>query len=405
MTPRRILFWTHLTAGCVAGLVILTMSVTGILLAYRRQVINWTDRSFRAQPAAGAQRLPLEEVLATLRETQGQMPSAITVRAEPGAPVAFDFGRERTVFVNPYTGQFLGEGSPKLRAFFSTGEDLHRWLGVGGERRASGRAVTGACNLSFLILVTTGPFLWWPKEWNWKNLKKIVLLRGGPWVRARDWNWHNVLGFWCAVPLFLIVITGVIMSYAWANNLLYRMTGNAPPPQGPPAAQSLAERTPRSGQRRIPDLGARRIEASQFDGLEHLFARAGQQVPDWTTISLRLPNTPTGAFTFSIDRGNGGRPDLRSQLTLDRVSGELVRWEPFSGYNRGRQLRAWARFTHTGEAGGLLGQTIAAIASAGASLLVFTGLSLAVRRFAAWKSRDGSKPDAKPLSPTVANLE
>ena len=118
-----------------------------------------------------------------------------------------------------------------------------------------------------------------------------------------------------------------------------------------------------------------------------LFARAAQQVPDFTTISLRLPNPPANTLTFSIDRGNGGRPDLRSQLTLDRATGEIVRWEAFSGFNRGRQLRAWARFTHTGEAGGWLGQTIAVIATAGASLLVFTGLSLAVRRLFAWKGR------------------
>ncbi len=287
------------------------------------------------------------------------------------------------MFVNPYTGKILGEGSARLRKFFSTVEDVHRWLGVGGEGRSSGRAVTGACNLIFLILVTTGPFLWWPKQWNKDNLKKITLFRGGAWVRARDWNWHNVLGFWCVVPLFLIVITGVIMSYAWANNLLYRMTGNALPP--PPAGQFVPERSQNSGQR--TEHGKHRSENSRFDGLEKLFARAGQQVPDFTTISLRLPNPPANTLTFSIDRGNGGRPDLRSQLTLDRATGEIVRLEAFSSYNRGRQLRAWARFTHTGEAGGRLGQTIAVIASAGASLLVFTGLSLAVRRFFAWKGR------------------
>lgn len=369
MTPRRVLFWIHLTAGCVAGLVILIMSVTGVLLAYRRQVVNWSDSSFRVQPATAAQRLPVDELLASLQKSRGRMPTAITVRADSAAPVAFDFGREQTVFVDPYTGQVLGEGSQKLRAFFSAVEDLHRALGMSGERRSSGRAVTGACTLIFLILVSSGPFLWWPKEWSWINLKKITLFRGGPWIRARDWNWHNVLGFWCVVPLFLIVITGVIMSYAWANNLLYRMTGNDPPPLAPAAAQGLAERGPGAGQRRHPDQGSG-ATGGTFEGLDKLFARAGQQVPDWTTISLRLP-AATGPLTFSIDRGNGGRPDLRSQLTLDPARGEIMRWEPFSSYNRGRQLRAWARFTHTGEAGGLLGQALASIASAGASLLVF----------------------------------
>ncbi|HMH07120.1 MAG TPA: hypothetical protein VK579_10620, partial [Terriglobales bacterium] len=92
-----------------------------------------------------------------------------------------------------------------------------------------------------------------------------------------------------------------------------------------------------------------------------------------------------------IERGHGGRPDLRSQLTLDAVTGALVRWEPFSSYNRGRQWRAWARFTHTGEAFGIVGQTIAALASAGASLLVFTGLSLALRRLAGRKNQSGAR--------------
>src|SRR6266404_5946802 len=111
---------------------------------------------------------------------------------------------------------------------------------------------------------------------------------------------------------------------------------------------------------------------------------------------LRTGLNPTAnALTFSIDRGNGGRPDLRSQLTLDRATGEIVRWEAFSSYNSGRRLRAWARFTHTGEAGGLLGQTIAVMASAGAALLVVTGLSLGVRRFLAWKGRR-----VKVLAPT-----
>ena len=379
MTLRRALFWIHLTAGCVAGLVILVMSATGVLLAYKRQVINWSERSFWSQPAAGTQRLSLDALLATIQESQGRAPTAVTARANAAAPVAFDFGRERTVFVNPYSGQILGDGSPKLRAFFSAVEDMHRWLGVSSGSRSAGRTITGASNLGFLILVITGPILWWPKEWNWNNLKKVTLFRVGPWGRARDWNWHNVLGFWCVLPLFLIVITGVIMSYAWANNLLYRMTGNTPPP----AVQNAARRGSEQGGRR----NIRPPEGATPPELEKLFARAGLQVPEWTTISLRLPDNAAAPLTFSIDRGDGGRPDLRSQLTLAPATGEVVRWEPFSSYNRGRQLRAWARFSHTGEAGGLLGQSLAASASVGASFLVLTGFSLGIRRFLAWKGR------------------
>ena len=146
------------------------------------------------------------------------------------------------------------------------------------------------------------------------------------------------------------------MSYAWANNLLYRMTGNAPPSPSQPAAQRPAGRGRNSGQRTGAEHGARR-----FEGVEKLFARraASPGLHHHQPASAGSSCEPL----LSHRSRNGGRPDLRSQLTLDRATGEIVRWEAFSGYNRGRQLRAWARFTHTGEAGGALGQTIAVMAS------------------------------------------
>jgi uncharacterized iron-regulated membrane protein len=47
----------------------------------------------------------------------------------------------------------------------------------------------------------------------------------------------------------------------------------------------------------------------------------------------------------------------------------------------------WMRFVHTGEYYGVLGQTIAGIASAAGILLVYTGFALALRRFVAWRKR------------------
>jgi uncharacterized iron-regulated membrane protein len=45
----------------------------------------------------------------------------------------------------------------------------------------------------------------------------------------------------------------------------------------------------------------------------------------------------------------------------------------------------WVRFSHTGEAGGLLGQTIAALASVGAIIIVISGMAMAWKRiFAGW---------------------
>jgi uncharacterized iron-regulated membrane protein len=77
----------------------------------------------------------------------------------------------------------------------------------------------------------------------------------------------------------------------------------------------------------------------------------------------------------------------RSTLTLDASTGADVRWEPYDQGSRGQKLRGWLRFAHTGELGGRAGEAVAGLASAGGAFLVYTGISLALRRLAAWRAR------------------
>lgn len=363
---RKAVFWIHLVVGVAAGIVILLMSATGVLLMYERQITEWADRSYRSAPPAGAARLPISALVAKVLETDSRAkPSSITLQADPGAPASVSLGRGRSVYVNPYSGEVLGEGSKTVRAFFRAVTDWHRWLGAKDEQRDAARAVTGACNLAFLFLVLSGVYIWVPRVWTRLQLRNVLWFRRGLSSKARDFNWHNVFGSWAAIPLVLIVFSGVVISYPWAGNLVYRVMGEKPPErQGPPGG----------GERRGSD------GAVPLGGLDRLWAVAQRQVPDWQSITLRMPSAADAPLTFTINRGQRGRPDLRGQLTVDE-HGAIVRWEPYSSQSRGQKVRAWLRWVHTGEAGGLPGQTIAGLASACGALLVWTGLSLAWRRF------------------------
>ena len=101
-----------------------------------------------------------------------------------------------------------------------------------------GRAMTGASNLAFLFIVLSGLFLWWPRSWKWPAVRSITWFKGGLRGKARDFNWHNTIGFWSAIPLAIIVAGGVVISYPWATGLVYRAYGEAPPaPAGAGAAR------------------------------------------------------------------------------------------------------------------------------------------------------------------------
>lgn len=381
---RKIIFWCHLPIGVLGGVVILIMCVTGALLSYEKQITSWADtRGYNgAPPAAGAQRLPVETLIAEAREARGTAPTAITLRADTAAPAEMAFGRESRIFVNAYSGEVLGEGSRKVRNFFGTVTDWHRWLGASGENRNLARAVTGACNLGFLVLVCSGFCLWWPQKWSLKQLRNVTWFRRGLPSRARDFNWHNVIGFWSAVPLFIVVLSAVVISYSWAGNLVYRVVGETPP--APRANQPPGQPAPGGGPK---SQESGKPVGDPFGGINSSWARAEQQVSGWQSITLPLPASANAPLTFNIDRGNGGQPQKRGQLTLDRTSGQVTRWEPFASNSRGRQLRSLLRFAHTGEVAGVAGQTLAGLVSGGGAFLVLTGLALAFRRLRGWLAR------------------
>ena len=90
-----------------------------------------------------------------------------------------------------------------------------------------------------------------------------------------------------------------------------------------------------------------------------MIATAATQMPDWKTISVSLPASNAPRVVLTLDSGDGGQPQKRATLTLDRRTGETVRWEPFSSQSSGRKARTWLRFAHTGEVYGLVGQTLA----------------------------------------------
>lgn len=122
----------------------------------------------------------------------------------------------------------------------------------------------------------------------------------------------------------------------------------------------------------------------------------------WQSITLQLTAAADAPLTFSIDRGNGGQPQKRAQLVLDRKTGNVVRFETFSSNTKGRQLRSILRFAHTGEVLGIVGQTIAGLVSGGGVFLVYTGFALAWRRFRGWLGRRTKSTNEATVRPVEA---
>jgi uncharacterized iron-regulated membrane protein len=308
----------------------------------------WADRGkLRSDPPPCGNRLSVSELLRAVQRQRAELPAnaTLTLRSDPREPAEIRMGRESVVYVNLYSGHVLAGGSPGTRAFFQKMIAWHRWLGVEGPGRAAAKAITGACNLAFLVLIASGSYLWIPRWWSWQAVRQVAWFRMNLSGKARDFNWHNVFGIWTFVPLFFIVLCAAPMSYSLANDLIYRMTDSEPPraPGG------------RNGG------GARRGPAAMTANLDRLWVRAAAHSPG---VAEHHRRRGAGPMIFAIDHGNGGQPQKRSTLTLHSSTGAVVRLENFADLSPARRLRMWSRFVHTGEYYAAAGQAVAGIASA-----------------------------------------
>ena len=363
-------------------------------------------------------------------------PTTVTLDSDPRVSASVALGQRGTVFVNPYTGDVLGSGSARARAFYRSVTSWHRYLSVEGEHRATARAITGACNAAFLVLAVTGFYLWWPRQWTWRHVSAVTLFRSGLRGKARDFNWHNVIGFWCAPILVVLTASGMVISYTWASNLVYTLTGSPRPAaaagRGGGPAGERGEAGGRGGGRgggldRGPSRndagraepgraeqngGDRAPRAPDADAgpratLDSLVARAERQVPTWRTMIIRLPpraGRPGGLLDVRprvLEQLRALDADPRRTHGRRRPLGALRGHEPRAESPRMAALRAHGRARRTARrssspalasAGGgvsrLYRRGARAATARGVAFAASRGLGAAAkRRRAAWRKK------------------
>lgn len=393
MKFREILFWSHLVAGVIAGIFIFIMSATGVLLMYEHAIINKVSNGVSLDVAEGAKPLPVDVLAAqALERSEGARMVMLSFDNRADAPLTvYQIGMGQ-FSVDPYTGAEVANPAASVEAFLHEIVDLHRWLGAEGEGRKVARAITGASNLIFLFIIVSGLYLWLPKVRKWVFFRmNLVFLRKPPTSKARDYNWHHVLGIWSLIPLFFLVLSGVVMSYPWANALLYQAFGEAAPRSQGPAFLSGGSMDGKGA-----DIAT--VPREEWASLQDAFDAAKASDPGWTSINVVLPaKAEETSVRLMVNNGAGYLPEQRTTLTYVLPESRIAKVETYDDMSAGRKARMFMRFIHTGEQLGFIGSTIAGLASLAACVLVYTGLALAWRRLVtpALKRRQKARQEAE----------
>ena len=318
----------------------------------------------------------MDELTARLRTAfPDAKPGNIVVSSDSLTAVAFTVSRTEGYHANPHTGEVRRPASPAMGRFMQTMFEWHRYLGFSGEKtRPNGKLVTGIANLAFCFLGLSGLVLWWPRSLSWRALRPGIWFTRNSTSRARDWNWHNTLGFWCAPVLIGLTLTALPISFQWAARLAYTLTGTPLPASGPQSSGA----PPPAATMTAPAAEAKAVSR------DALLAVVQHELPQWQSITFRFAHRPDPAkpqaASFTVREAGTWPRTANTTLQFDPFTGALLQREGYADLSAARKVRAWSRYLHTGEALGSWAQFIAAIASLAGVFLAYTGLALAFRR-------------------------
>lgn len=211
----------HLWLGLASGIVVVWLGITGCILAFEREISNaFQDYRFIEEP--GKAYLPPTILKDSVdKYLNGKETVSIEYLGTRDAALAYyyDDSVYYQIFVNPYTGQVqkVKDMSSDFFRVITMGH-YELWLGQ------TGRVIISTATLIFLVMMITGIILWWPKNkaaarqrfrFKWKPTTK--------W-RRKNYDVHNVLGFYMTWIAIFLAITGLVMGFEWFSNSVYFVT-------------------------------------------------------------------------------------------------------------------------------------------------------------------------------------
>jgi len=216
MNTRKIIRKVHLWIGLPAGLILAVVGLTGSMYIFQPEVTSWLNQE-RLLPANEETIFSGDKEIARYIEdkTGKKIKSLQWPLRERRIYMFMSKGDDDSWY---YLDQTTGEISPRSQltgsAFFAFIKELHTNLTVG----EPGRWITATASLLLaIIMIGTGLYLWWPRNWKilktWRGIKSRFTINTNRSKKRFNYDLHSVLGFYMVIPLFLMSITGAYFIY------------------------------------------------------------------------------------------------------------------------------------------------------------------------------------------------
>ncbi|MBV7530024.1 PepSY domain-containing protein [Chitinophaga sp. sic0106] len=367
MPLKKTILKIHSWLGLLSGLVVFILGITGCIYAFIDELkpVFYHDRMYVEVPA-DAQRLPMSVIREKAQQAMGEEYKLQLAEIPLGANRSVSFRTLKVnpeglsyatymeyfyrIYVNPYNGKILKIENSKWE-FFNTIVNLHISLLLGPN---IGTTIVNWSVIIFVVLLISGIVLWWPNNkaaakqrlrFKWKDTTR--------WKR-KNYDLHNILGFYAMLVLLIIAITGLVISYQWVSNGVQWIANGGKTIAAPPPVMSDTT---------IAD-------AYSLDKILH---DAVKQAPTGTTFFIGIPkDTKLPVHVFAR---NDNKPLYKAtRMQYDQHAAAMLTKTTFATMNNGERINAMNYDIHVGAVLGIPGKILAFLASLIAASLPVTGI-------------------------------
>jgi uncharacterized iron-regulated membrane protein len=370
----------HLWLGLSSGLLVFIIAITGCIYAFQAEIQDLTQPyrfvEHQQKPvlmpselkAIAEKELPGKKIHAVLYPKPGKATEVIFYNAEPEYYYL--------VYLNPFTGDVL-KVKDASAGFFPFILDGHFYLWLPHE---VGRPVVATATLVFLVMLISGLVLWWPK--NKKATKQRFSIRWSARWRRKNYDLHNVLGFYATWIAIILAATGLVWGFDWYAEGYYKLAGGE---------KSLFYMEPKSD--------STFLYRSEVPAIDRLYTMMRLENPTAEVLEVHIPETAGSSIEISInpDDETYWQADYRyfDQYTLEELSVDHI-YGKSANASLADNLMRMNYDIHTGAVLGLPGKIIAFFASLIVASLPITGFYIWWGR----KQKDKQKKLEKAAQPS-----
>lgn len=386
----------HFYAGLLTLPLLALLAVTGGLYLFKDEITDIAYARLVAIEPGATLPLPASAIVdSAISSVGGAATGYLPARAADRSArvhVALESGESRDVFVDPYSGDVLGDlpkGDYGNLPFMHFVRYLHSLEVVGWPGNRLIEIVAGWA----LVLVVTGVYLWWPRG----QTGGVLRIRRQAGARTFWRDLHAVTGLLAGGIVFFLALTGMPWSGFWGANFQAAVnSAGLGYPEGYwfPVAESAVPLedviTPAPWvltNAPVPESAAPVEPGAQAIGIDTAVATLEDMgiVPGYT---LALPNGPTGVYSASVipDRIAGSRV-----IHLDQYSGAALFDARYEDLGVIARLVELGTSLHTGQQ---LGRANQLVMLAGCLALLLMSVAASVMW---WKRRPQGSLGAPPL--------